>query len=106
MKISIIKTTTNKKEISKTIANELVEKQLSPCVQIISNVKSTYIYENKIHTDSELLIMIKTINKYEIDCKNIIMKYHNYIVPEIIITKADILNDEYKEWFSQNLKNI
>ena len=36
------------------------------------------------------------------DCIELILKYHNYNVQELIITDAEILNNDYREWFIEN----
>jgi periplasmic divalent cation tolerance protein len=102
MKIKIIKTTTNDKEVAMSISNELVRLKFAPCVQVIPNLTSTYIYDKKLHNDSEYLILIKTSVKNISNCKDVIKKLHNYDVPEIIQLDAEILNDEYSEWFNEN----
>ena len=104
MKIIIIQTTTNDIKVAQTISDQMVKYNISPCVQIIPNILSSYINDILIQNDNEILIMIKTIPRLELDCKNIIVKYHNYKIPEIIKIKADILNEEYKDWFLSNLK--
>ena len=104
MKINIIKTTTNDKEVAMSISNELVRMKFAPCVQVIPNLTSTYIYDKKLHNDSEFLIIIKTSAKNISNCKNIIKRLHNYDVPEIIQLEGTILNDEYSKWFNENSK--
>ena len=102
MKINIIKTTTNNKQIAEIIAHKLVGKKFAPCVQIIPNLISTYIYEEKIQRENEYLILIKTSTMNLLKCKELILKYHNYDVPEIIQLDAEILNNNYEKWFNDN----
>ena len=45
------------------------------------------------------MLLIKTLPKKVQDCKKLILKYHNYDVPEIVITNCEILNDKYSAWF-------
>ena len=54
----------------------------------------------------ELLLIIKTLPKFVEDCKELILKYHNYDVPEIILIDGDILNNSYKNWFIKNSQRI
>ena len=102
MKIKIIKTTTNDKEIAMSISNELVKNKFAPCVQIIPNLTSTYRYDENLQNDTEYLILIKTSATNASNCKNVIEKLHNYDVPEIIQLNAEILNDDYARWFNEN----
>ena len=106
MKINIIKTTTGDKDVAMSISNELVRMGFAPCVQIIPNLTSTYMYDKKLHNVSEYLILIKTSTNNVSNCKDVIIKLHNYDVPEIIQFDAEILNDDYASWFIKNSNYI
>ena len=102
MKIKILITTTDNKKVADKISNELVEKNLSPCVQIINNVSSTYKWQDKTINELEFLLFIKTTIDNENICKKIIEEIHNYDVPELISFDSKIINDKYKDWFLNN----
>ena len=102
MKIKLISTKTNSDKIANEIAKLLVLKKLSPCVQIIPKVESIYNWKEKIEKSFELLIVIKTIPSNVYDCKELILKYHNYNVPELVITDGEIIFNEYSDWFIKN----
>ena len=99
MKIKIIQTTIDSIKIAESISELLVNKNASPCVQIISNVKSIYQWKDKIEHSSETLLLIKTIPENVQKCKNIILKHHNYDTPELIVMDGYILDDDYQAWF-------
>ena len=102
MKIKIIQTTTDSIKIAELISELLVNNNSSPCVQIISNVKSVYRWKNKLEQSNEILLLIKTIPEKIQQCKNIILKHHNYDVPELIVLDGDIIVDDYKAWFVEH----
>ena len=106
MKIKIIQTTTDSIRIAKSISELLVNNNASPCVQMISNVKSVYRWKNKLEQSSEVLLVIKTIPEKIQQCKDIILKHHNYDVPELIILDGDIIEDEYEAWFIEYCRYI
>ena len=106
MKIKIIITSTDSDTTANNISEYLVKDNLSPCVQIISNVQSAYKWKDKLEKSDEILLFIKTIPENFEDCKKIILKYHNYDVPEIIVSNGEILNDEYMDWFIDNSQGI
>ena len=103
MKIKIIHTTTDNIAIAQTIANTLVNNNLSPCVQIIPKIISIYKWNNKLNSTDEYLIVIKTFLNNIKKCQGLIEKLHNYDTPEIIVHESEILNNKYKIWFNQNL---
>ena len=100
----IIKTCSNDIEILENISKIILKNKLSPCVHIIKNVKSKYIWKNNLTEDLEHTIEIKTSNKFESQICNIIKENHNYDTPEIISFCAQILDKEYEKWFNQCIK--
>ena len=106
MKIKIIITATDSNKTANDIAEYLVKDNLSPCVQIVPNIQSVYKWEGELDKSGEILLLIKTIPEKVQDCKKLILKYHNYDVPEIIVTNGEILNDEYRYWFIDKNQKI
>ena len=100
----IIETTTDKKNIADIITTEILSKELSPCIQIVDKVNSSYVWEEKVENSIELKLYIKTIDKYVKNIVSIIKKNHDYKVPEIIATEFNILTEEYREWFNKHIK--
>ena len=106
MKIKIIQTTIDSIKIAESISELLVSNNASPCVQIISNVKSVYQWKNKDEHSSEILLLIKTIPENVQKCKNIILKHHNYDTPELFVMDGYILEDDYRDWFIEHCSKI
>ena len=106
MKIKIIQTTTDSTKTAESISEILVKKNMSPCVQIILNVKSVYQWKDKVEHSSEILLLIKTIPENVQKCKNIILKHHNYDTPELIVMDGYILEDDYQAWFIDHCRKI
>ena len=78
MKIKIINTTTDSKKVANRIADLLIKDKLSPCVQVIQKINSTYKFKNNIKTANEYLLIVKTVPKNVLHCKEYIQKHHNY----------------------------
>ena len=99
----IITTSTNSLKIAKNISKTLLEKKLSPCVQIVGKILSEYIWEGEICSQREFLVLIKC-NSLDIkDITKSIKKLHNYDIPEIIETDIKILDSDYQKWFNDSL---
>ena len=99
----IIKTSTDSLKVAKKISQIILNKKLSPCINIIENTKSSFIWKNKTTNTIEHIVEVKTINIYKDKIVDIIKKNHNYDVPEIIQLNIHILNNDYKEWFDENI---
>ena len=99
----MIVTSTDDINCAEIISKKIIEEKISPCVQIVRNVKSIYHWKNKIVNSNEMIINIKTHKKYIGRISDIIMKNHNYNVPEIISFKININNKSYQNWFDNNI---
>jgi periplasmic divalent cation tolerance protein len=99
----IIETTTDDIQIANSISQYIVKNKLSPCVQIIRPAKSTYVWEGEIKSVDEYTLKIKTVSKHAYEVSSIIKDKSNYDVPEIISYRFSIENDEYEEWFLENV---
>ena len=106
MKIKIIQTTTDSIKIAESISELLVNNNASPCVQIISNIKSIYQWKDKVEYSSEVLLLIKTIPENVQKCKDMILKHHNYDTPELIVMDGYILEDDYQAWYIEHSRKI
>ncbi len=99
-KCCVVFTTTDKKNIAKLIANELILKKLAACVQI-HEVESFFEYNGKVSNIEEFRLIIKAKSA---DYKNIeksITSIHNYELPQII--KLDITEGlpSYLNWLCE-----
>lgn len=102
-KLCIVITTTDKEDIAKKIAQNLVVKKLAACVQTYK-VNSTYVWKEEVQDSEEFRLEAKTVeNNYEA-IKALILADHNYDLPEII--KIDITggSDEYMDWVASCCK--
>jgi len=81
-KCIIITTLSNNLEIIKKIQNELLQNNLVAGCQV-SNVDSTYWWEDKINEQKEYCLQMRTVERLYKNVESIIKENHNYEVPEI-----------------------
>ena len=94
----VILTTASTKTEADQIANKLVQEKLAACVNIIPNIKSIYRWKDKISTDSEFLLIIKTMKSVENKVIQCIKKRHSYDTPEIISFPITGGDKRYLDW--------
>ena len=100
-----IATTISSKVSKEKIIKNILDKQLSPCIQTIKGIESSYIWKNEIKNDFEDLILIKTNNKNKDLVVQEIKNIHPYDVPEIICYNFNILSNKYEKWFLNSMVN-
>ena len=94
----IIKTSSDSIEIIQKISEKLIYEKLAACVNILPNCYSYFFWEGNMQKNKENLVLIKTIKSNEKKVYEVIKKYHNYDVPEILTIKIDNIDSQYKNW--------
>lgn len=94
---------TSKREEAEKIAQQVIEKKLAACANIIEKIKSLYWWKNKIEKDDEALIIFKTNYRKVTQLINKIKEIHSYEVPEIIVLDIETGNNDYLKWITEVL---
>jgi periplasmic divalent cation tolerance protein len=80
----LVVTTVGTEEEANELAQELVERQLSCCVNILPVHRSVYRWQGKICTDSEFMLIIKALDVGYSRIEATIKELHSYELPEIL----------------------
>ena len=89
-------------EVGETLASTLVEENLVACVQILPGIKSYYRWEGKVHSDPEVLLLMKTKAESFSVVEDRIVKLHPYDVPQIVATPLTKVHEPYLSWLLEN----
>lgn len=81
----------------------MLEKRVAACVNIISKISSLYWWENKIESDEEALLIVKTRFDSLTDLKNCVKDVHPYDIPEIIALPIVTGSQEYLQWVDKTI---
>jgi len=103
-KFIVISTTFSTKQNATFITNKILNKQYAACIQLTSNISSYYTWKDKIESNEEFVMNIKTINTMKDKIVDIIKTYHEYEIPQIISYDFRIHSENYKEWFQSTVK--
>jgi periplasmic divalent cation tolerance protein len=83
----------------RSLAKALLARRIAACVNIVPGLVSLYNWENELHEDQEVLLMVKTRDGLlESDLIPLVQELHPYDLPEIIglpITKG---SPSYLDW--------
>jgi periplasmic divalent cation tolerance protein len=100
----IIYCTTPDLKTAQEISENLVQEQLAACCNIVPGLRSIYHWENKVQTDDELLLIIKTRSVLFSQIEKRIKNLHPYMVPEIIALPLINGSVEYLKWMDENVR--
>ncbi len=84
MQAILVVTTVGTEEEANDLAQELVERHLSCCVNILPVRRSIYRWQGKICTDSEFMLIIKALDSNYQKIEAAIKELHSYALPEIL----------------------
>ena len=101
----IIKTTTDTIKNAKFITDYLLKNKLVACANLIKNVQSLFVWNNKISKLDEIIVLFKTKKGYEKKVYDVISNLHSYDVPEISTIKVSNIEKKYKNWLEETLSD-
>lgn len=85
-------------KVADIIIKTLIINKLAACVNVIEQVNSYYIWEEKLTTSSEKLLIIKTKFSLQQQVEDTIKKLHPYNCPEIITVPIINCYKIYSKW--------
>ena len=105
MKFFLGLSTAASEEEAQRIGRVLVEKKLAACVNIIPGITSLFFWEGKLCKEREVVILIKTSEKFIKEIINNIKNLNTYSVPEILFVNIEKGDDKYLDWIREYLKS-
>lgn len=101
---SIAITTCPNSEVATQLAKAIVEQKLAACVNILPAIQSIYQWQGQIESETESLLIIKTMHNKLEPLQNFILRNHPYDVPEFISLGIESGSKPYLDWIMQSLK--
>jgi periplasmic divalent cation tolerance protein len=89
---------------AKQIAQDLVANDVAACVNIIPGLTSYFKWSQKVESDVEFLLLIKTTSAHFPAIKKRIKSLHPYELPEIIAISIEDGLEEYLRWVDTSTK--
>lgn len=96
--LTIILTSVGTQQQAVEISEELVERHLATCVNIIPCLRSIYRWKGKICEDSEYLLLIKSPKRLFDDVAEEIRNLHSYELPEILALPVEQTEEAFHQW--------
>lgn len=87
------------------VINTLLENKIIACAQVI-NIKSHYIWKDKVYHEPEILVLFKTQRKLYDLLESKIKEIHPYEIPEIIVVDIEKGLPSYINWIVEGTKNV
>lgn len=104
-KYNIIYVTCSNYEEARKIAEDIVLNKYAACVNIIQNVESLYMWENKLSSSKEVILFIKTTSTKISEVIERIKSLHSYECPCIISINIGDGEKKYLKWIENSVNH-
>lgn len=91
-------------DTARHIADMLVTERLAACINRISGVRSSYLWEGALREDSEVLLVIKSTADQLRNLELRLKELHPYELPEWLVISADAGNEAYLAWIRLSVR--
>ena len=86
------------------VGQALLEHRVAACVNIAPNITSIFWWQDKLETDQEHLLIVKTRSSNVEEVVRLVKEIHSNEVPEVIALPIIDGNQEYLEWIGEETK--
>lgn len=83
---------------AKLIARAVVEERLAACANIVGGIQSVYQWEGRICEESEVALILKTIEKKKEPLVERVVELHSYEVPCVVCLPVVDGNPAFIDW--------
>ena len=87
---------------AEVIGRKLVESRKCACVNIIRGITSIYHWKGNIESETEDILLMKSISGMEQKLFDELRKHHPYEVPEFIILPIKWGSKDYLDWITES----
>jgi periplasmic divalent cation tolerance protein len=96
----IVLTTVGSKAAAEQLAQQLVERRLAACVNIVGPIQSIYRWKGKVDNDQEYMLLIKTTGEHAPRLQAVFKDLHPYELPECVQLPLAGGSEEYLAWLA------
>ncbi|GAB1623798.1 MULTISPECIES: divalent-cation tolerance protein CutA [Agarivorans] len=100
----LVLTTFDNVDAAQRFAQQLVEKKLAACVNILPQVRSIYRWQDNIESSSEVQLQIKTNLRCLHSLQCYFKQHHPYDCPEFIALPIEQGASDYLKWLNDSLQ--
>ena len=101
----IVLTTVGLREAAEKLAQQLVERRLAACVNLVGPIRSVYRWKQKVQNEQEYLLLIKTTTEHAAQLQSAFKELHPYELPECLQLPIAGGSDDYLAWLAAEVSS-
>ena len=90
-------------KVAETLADGLLGNHFAACVNILPQIRSIYRWQGEMHSDSEVLMIMKTNQHGYVKLERWLLDNHPYDVPEVLALTVEAGAQDYLDWIDQTI---
>lgn len=99
----VVLVTAGDEEEARLISGVLLEQRRAACVNIVNGVSSLFRWQNRLESETESLLIIKTTTALLEAAIETVSEVHSYETPEIIALPVIGGSGKYLEWLEESV---
>lgn len=92
--------------LAQELGTALVAENLAACVNRVPGIESTYVWEGRVRTDAEILLLAKTTRARLAALTMRVHALHPYELPEIVALPVCGGSERYLGWVRQSIRPV
>jgi periplasmic divalent cation tolerance protein len=100
----IVLTTVANPDEAARLGRALVEEHLAACATLIPGAQSIYRWKDKVESETETLLLIKTGHEQLAALEARLHELHSYQTPEFLVLAVDAASQPYLDWLQKSLR--
>jgi periplasmic divalent cation tolerance protein len=96
----IVLTTLNDEQQAEKFAEQLLNRRLAACVNLVGPIRSIYRWKGRVERESEFLLIIKTTSEQAARLEAAFKELHTYELPERIEVSVEGGSEAYLAWIA------
>jgi periplasmic divalent cation tolerance protein len=100
----IVITTVPDENLAVKITESLLQQRLAACVHRLPTGQSTYWWQGKLESSTEVVLMIKSTQAAYTELETAIQRLHSHEVPEIVAVPVAAGLPTYLKWIADEVK--
>ncbi len=101
--VRLVLSTIGSKDGAERLAQQLVERRLAACANIVGPIRSVYRWKGAIEHEEEYLLLIKTTTAHTADLQAALKELHPYELPECVELAIDGGSEAYLAWLAEGV---
>jgi periplasmic divalent cation tolerance protein len=101
-KFAVVLVTAPNLKTARALARAALQARLIACANLIPKIESHYLWQEKIESDAEVLLVLKTQKSKLATLEKLVLARHPYDTPEFIVLPLSAGNKKYLDWLAYN----